>query len=291
MRRGPVLGLILVLLIALNAPDWRGIGDVVERTHIVWSERAEGFGGFSGFSLLPDGVSFLAVSDYGSLLKGILLPDQRVRLESITRLTDKDGHIYADHKGDAEGLAIGPDGTLFVSFEHRHKVTQFTPDGTGGTDLPAHPEFRTYPDNRSLESLAIDESGRLHTVSEFPDAPPLSFRVFRFDGTVWEVVDLIPARDRFRAVGADFGPDGFFYLLERKITPLGFQARIRRWSVTAGFWRGEETIWRSYAGQYGNLEGLSIRYTESSRLLATMISDDNFLPFLGTEIVQVEIKN
>lgn len=291
MRRRLAVGLILLFLIAVQAPGWRGFGDARQVRHVIWQEDADGFGGFSGLVLHGDGQSFSAITDAGSLAVGSLLATGGVRLDRLSPLRDTTGTVYPDHAGDAEGLAIGTDGTVFVSFEHRHVITQFAPDGTGGTDLSAHPAFARFTDNRSLEALAIDRSGRLYTMSEYPDARPRSFRVFRFDDGTWRVVHRIPSRNRFRAVGADMGDDGRFYLLERRITPIGFQSRIRRWTVTDGVWDDEQTLWRSHAGEYRNLEGISISHTTPETIRVTMIGDDNFLTLLSTEIVQIDIKN
>lgn len=291
MRRRLAVGLILLFLVAVQAPGWRGSGNAEQVRHTVWKEGTDGFGGFSGFVLHRDGQRFTAITDAGSLAEGELLSSGGVRLDRLALLRNAAGHIYLEHAGDAEGLAIGADGTVFVSFEHRHMVTRFAPERTGGVDLKSHPAFAGYADNGSLEALAIDASDRLYTMSEYPDARPRSFRVFCFDGGVWRIVHRFPSRNRFRVVGADIGGDGRFYVLERRITLIGFQSRIRRWTIADGLWHSEETIWQSNAGEYQNLEGISISHPTPDTLRVTMIGDDNFLALLSTEIVQIDIKN
>ena len=291
MRRRLAVGLILLFLVAVQAPGWRGSGNAEQVRHTVWMEDADGFGGFSGFVLHGDSQRFTAITDAGSLAEGRLLSGGGVQLDRLLPLRDVAGHIYLEHAGDAEGLAIDTDGTVFVSFEQRHMVTRFAPDGTGGVDLKPHPAFARYADNGSLEALAIDLSGRLYTMSEYPDARPRSFRLFRFDDGAWRVVHRFPSRNRFRVVGADIGDDGRFYVLERRITLIGFQSRIRRWTIADGLWHSEETIWQSNAGEYQNLEGISISHPTPDILRVTMIGDDNFLALLSTEIVQIDIKN
>lgn len=290
MRVSIALGLILLALIASYIPGLRGFGDVTARMHATWMVETRGFGGFSGISVEPDGKSFSAINDDGWYAQGVIHSGDRIELTHFTELTNLSGLAYMDTDGDAEGIAHGQDGNVYVAFEHRKVITRFDPDGTGGTDLPAPPAFGKMSDNGSLEALAKDAKGRLYTMSEMPDARPRSFRVFRFDRGQWTVAHGIPARNWFRAVGADFGTDGAFYLLERRLTPLGFQSRMRRWPVAGDIWGPEQTIWQSRGGQFGNLEGLSIQVMGNGNLRATMIGDDNFWSFLDTEIVQIDIE-
>ncbi len=290
MRFRPALGLILLGLIASYVPGLRGLGDATVQMHATWWLETRGFGGFSGIELHPDGKTFSAVNDDGRFAVGVIHAEDRIELTDFPDLTRPNRTAYKGFDGDAEGIALGQDGSVFVAFEHRKVVTRFDAGGSGGTDLPASPAFGKMADNGSLEALAIDDAGRLYTMSEMPDARPRSFRVFRFQDGKWTVAHRIPARNWYRAVGADFGPDGAFYLLERRLTPLGFQSRIRRWPVSGDVWGQEATLWQSRAGQFDNLEGLSIRQLETGILRATMIADDNFWSFLDTEIVQIDIR-
>jgi hypothetical protein len=100
----------------------------------------------------------------------------------------------------------------------------------------------------------------------------------------------IEADGAFLPVGADLGPDGRLYLLERRFHGLGgFASRLRRVVLQEGGVARGETLFQTRPGQFGNLEGLAIWRDGAGALRATLISDDNFLPVLGTELVEVRL--
>ena len=114
--------------------------------------------------------------------------------------------------------------------------------------------------------------------------------MFRWTGTDWEQPFSIPRRDAFVPVGADFGPDGFFYLLERDFTGIfGFRSRVRRFRFAAGAVTDEETLLTTSAGTHGNLEGLSVWRDAAGAIRLTLVADDNFFALLVTEFVEYRL--
>ena len=96
----------------------------------------------------------------------------------------------------------------------------------------------------------------------------------------------------FLPVGADFGPDGALYLLERDFTGFGFRSRVRRFDITGPARGGAgEILLQSRARQFDNLEGLSVWRDEAGRIRLTMVSDDNFLFVQRTELVEYVLPN
>ena len=49
-------------------------------------------------------------------------------------------------------------------------------------------------------------------------------------------------------------------------------------------------VWRSSHGTHSNLEGLSLWRDGQGRLIASMVSDDNFSPLLPTTLVEVVLE-
>ena len=90
-------------------------------------------------------------------------------------------------------------------------------------------------------------------------------------------------------VGADFGPDGRLYVLERKFARIGFRSRLRRFKWTDSALTQEETLIETSVATHDNLEGVSIWRDSRGQLRATMISDDNFLWIQRTEIVEYSL--
>jgi len=135
----------------------------------------------------------------------------------------------------------------------------------------------------------VDASGTLYTLPEVSRGPTIP--VFRYTGGEWDDSGSIPRSGRFRPVGADFDDAGRFYLLERDFSLLfGFASRIRRFEVTQAGLTGGAVVWQSAYGTQPNLEGLSIWRDARGRLIASMVSDDNYSPFLPSILVEVVLE-
>ena len=92
-----------------------------------WREDWEGFGGFSGLALSPDGLSFTALSDRALLVTGRLGRDAAgavtaVEVEGRARLLDTEGGPLRGLRADSEDVAVAPDGTVFITFEGSARV-------------------------------------------------------------------------------------------------------------------------------------------------------------------------
>ncbi len=255
-----------------------------------WQHDADWFGGFSALHLSDDGRYMLALSDRSVLvsarinrdgddIKGITVLDQWPLLSSS-------GQKLSGIAGDSEGLAVAPDGSLYISFEGIHRVAHYPTPDQNARVLPQPRDFRRLDNNGSFEGLAIDRAGHLFTLTEKTRTAQGAIPVYRWNGQRWSIPFTLPERDGFRPVSADFGPDGRFYVLERKVAFIGFRSRLRRWVVGDDTPQAEEILFDSATGTHDNLEGLCIWRDTQNRLRATMISDDNFLALQRTELVE-----
>ena len=147
--------------------------------------------------------------------------------------------------------------------------------------MPRAPGFRQLRANKALEALAIDAAGRLWTAPETEGGP-----IWVYEGGAWRVAAVREGANGFRTVGADFGPDGALWLLERKVAGLAFRSRIRRLTVEGTRVTRDEVVLTTPAGRHGNLEGLSVWQDAAGALRLTAVSDDNFLPGAATRIVE-----
>ncbi|WP_415639340.1 esterase-like activity of phytase family protein, partial [Paracoccus nototheniae] len=156
--------------------------------------------------------------------------------------------------------------------------------------LPRPPKLPGMGQNSGLEALAIRDDGLIVAVPERSANESTPFTVLAFDGA-WSDYAQIRRDPRWLAVGADFGPDGWFYLLERDFRGiLGFATRVRRMQLTPGVLQDDEILLETSPLQYDNLEGISV-WHDGTGIRITMISDDNFLFLQRTEIVEYRLRD
>lgn len=252
------------------------------------------FGGLSAIHVFDGGETFLAVSDGGRFQSGtIKRTDGKLsggQLNPIERMIGVNGTPYKGADSDAEGIAVDAAGNIFVSFENNHRLRMFTNTSAPARSITGAPAFKSLQSNSGLEALAVSPQGHLYTLPERSGKETRPFPLWRAAQGKWETFAQIPRRGRHLPVGADVGPDGRFYLLERDFRGLfGFGSRVRSFALNANGLSDERTLWTSNLGQHDNLEGISVWRDKSGALRVTMISDDNFQFFQTSEIVEYKL--
>ena len=287
MRFGLALALAS-LLAGCYTPEPTSLAEPVGRFH--WTDSVPWFGGFSAVAMSDDGAILWALSDGGWLTRVALRRDgpaiAGAEIRQYWRLKTTDEDLLTGHRGDAEGLARTPDGTLFVSFEFEHFLRRYDDPSAAATWQTKPPNTRILGRNKSFESLARDADGVLYVIPEHPRVDHRGFPVYAFDRGTWRFAFGLPRRNGYLATSAEFGPDGKFYLLERRLRPIGFQSRLRRWTIQAGSPTDETLVLETEVGAHDNLEGMSLWQDAAGRLRLTLISDDNKFSLQKTEIVE-----
>lgn len=251
----------------------------------------DSIGGLSGLSVDKTGTKFVALSDRGTLVSGKFnRKDGVIRGISVNNtvsLKNPKGQKIPKSENDTEGLAIRSDGRAYISLEGPARVWTFRDPTQETAWLPRHPSFKKMKANGSLEALAIAPSGALLTLAEGASGNTNPHSVYRYDAGEWTVFDTITKSPKFLPVGADFGPDGKFYLLERSFSVLaGLKTQVRRFDYSEEGFSNEELLLKGSTTQHGNLEGLSVWRDDEGHIRLTMISDDNFKFFMSGEIVE-----
>lgn len=260
-----------------------------------WSADDPNFGGISAINLWPDGERFLALTDKGMFLEGRIARAADGSIAGVTQgpvtpLLARGAAALSSGRTDSEGLAVAPDGRVFISFEGAARVLEYDRISGSAVNLPSHPDFAKMQLNSALEALAVDGAGTLYTLPERSGALDRPFPVYRFKGGVWDQPFSLPRRGGFLAVDADVGPDGRFYLLEREFQGLaGFATRVRSFALAGGAVGDERVEMQSATGSHDNLEGLSVWRDASGALRMTMVADDNFNFFQTTELVEYRV--
>lgn len=276
---------------------WPLVASAQERlehvTTLIWSHDAVWFGGWSGIEISEDGQRLVAISDKGTVLRADVIREGG-RMTGLTNiraaaLKGPKGKRLRGKRTDAEGLALAPDGQVYVSFEHAHRVMELDP-ATGVTSK-AMPLARGMglQANSGLEALAVSPAGTIYVIPERSGRLDRPFPLFaRVDGT-WRIAGHVPRRGPFLPAGADIDRDNRLWLLERAATPLGFRSRVRRFDLSDPDL--QETLFlQTLPGQFDNLESLSLWRGTDGQMRLTLISDDNFLPVQRTQIVEYIVR-
>ncbi|MXQ08328.1 esterase-like activity of phytase family protein [Alphaproteobacteria bacterium GH1-50] len=273
MRENPV-PLILVTTAAATA-GWADTAEPVAR--YLWD--TEIIEGVSGLELDETGTVFTAIGDRGFWMTGRLVRTGggivEVAVDTLAPILGPEGFPVAARRvgdwSDSEGLAIAPDGTVWVSFERWAHVWRYD-QGLGGpaSHIKDHPTFYDHAENWQLEATAISPEGDVYTFSEKP--LPNGFPIYRLSSGGWVIDGTLPENDLFSIVGADFDENGDLYLLERKLV-MGFwwQSRLRRVRLDGS---EDRVLWTSQRGDFGNLEGLAL-WRDGDTLMMTAVSDNN----------------
>ena len=234
---------------------------------------AASFGGLSAIET-TDGTAFVVLSDRGQAFDLTL---DRTQGSTTVRFREQPAP-----ERDSEGLALS-ETNLFFSYEGPARVFD-----ASGTMLPVLPAFNHMNDNAAFEALAARSDGTVYAIPERSGGTAFPFPVFRFQQGAWDVPRTMPRIAPFLPTGADIGPDGMLYVLERAVTPLGFRTRIRR--VDPDTPDGPvETLLKTPPGLHDNLEGLTLWSDADGNVCLTMVSDDNFLRVQRTEIIEYSL--
>jgi hypothetical protein len=148
---------------------------------VITSNQTSRLHGLSDLAIAPDG-SLAAVTDDGDFFQAHLQLDETGRLVGLTNgklepLLGLDGQpLQGKTKGDAEGLAMLPNGDRLISFERDHRIWLYptTGPGTWGTPRAVTKPATVFPDNEGMEALAA-----------YPAAGPDAYLVGGEEGEVW----------------------------------------------------------------------------------------------------------
>lgn len=275
------------------------------RGGLVLSSKYKAFGGFSAIHVEPDGAGFVAVSDHGSWLRGRIAyrdgkPDGVTGAE-MAPLLGADGKLLRSRGWfDAESITER-DGMLYVGLERVEQIVRFNYGRDGllarGEPIPVPPDFKTLSPNKSLECLAAAPkdsalAGSLIVVTEHSLDAAGNFRGFLLNGP--EVARFSAKRIGDYDVSDCVVWKGDLLLLERSFSIFrGLGMRIRRVplaSVKPGaLLDGPVLIEADLGFEIDNMEGIAVHRDAHGDTIVTLISDDNFLPFQRTLLLQFAV--
>jgi hypothetical protein len=299
MRRNPLRALALGALLAGGAAAlaWAVQPGAASpgATHLgsyTWRPGWDGAGGYSALWLGAGGRPFLILSDKGFWVAGRLDRAEDgavsgVAVEGRGALRDTaEGERSPFERFDSEAIAVGPSGAIYVAFEQHHRIMRFesidaVPRRVAQLrDLP-----RMVSKNRGIEALAISKDSTLYALPE--ERVGGVHPVVAGGGDGWRTAMGLPARGFFwKVAGADIGPDGRLYVLERAFLGIGFRSRVRSFALDGS---DEREVLVTALRRHDNLEGIHV-WRDAVGLRMTLVSDDNLRPrFQRTEFVDYRL--
>lgn len=264
-------------------------------SRLVWSYSDPAFGGFSGIEVRDGGADFTAIGDRGIWATGRMIREEGrltgIDTTGLGSLHGVDGKPLKGEDTDAEGFAIAPDGRFYVSFEAFHRIRRYDDIDGPAVAVPGDPAFKKLQDNSGLEALAVDADGVLYAVPERSGLWERPFPVYRLIDGAWSSDLSLTRTGKFLMAGADFGPDGRLYVVERDFSWVGgFATRIRRFTLGPdGFDDGETLLEAGMRGSTDNFEGISVWADPEGVTRITLIADDNFFPLQSTVIAEYRL--
>jgi len=252
-----------------------------------------GINNFSGISS-TNGVDIMLLSDHGFIAAGRLLRGYGQQIDGFqlrrrVPLLSEEGTPLTGSLRDAEGMAVDRRGRIFVSYEQHNRVLSYPALGAAAHPLGEHRDFSRMRAGRGMEALAVARDGTIYAIPERPARATYGFPSYRLRNGEWTGSFRLPQDENFLPVGADFGPDGLLYVLEREQGARGYRSQVRRFGIRGRAISEPQVIMRSDYGQFANLEGISVFRDWSGRIRLLMISDDDSRSNLPSEIVDVVV--
>ena len=193
-------------------------------------------GGITGVDLHKG--KLLAVTDQGDFLRLDIERDgagaiRRVGQAELGPQLDVDGALSVDKGGVAEALARDPvSGLLWVSYGENHRIVgRRNLAEQGVTEIETLPKAGLAP-NGGIKALAVADDRSVVAIASDPvrDQIGLSGAIGGWRLAIDRAERFqIKRSDGFLPVGADFGPNGTLYLLERRLgEDERLSVRVRR---------------------------------------------------------------
>lgn len=247
------------------------------------------FGGWSGMDWDGDGLT--VISDTGWWGRFHLRTDADLRPVAVDGLTGGPlGGVdtSAKDQSDAEEVLRVPQGWL-VSFERRHRLWLYS-DDLGGDHLAvtAPAGMAGLPDNEGVETLARLKDGRIIAIAEGAEGEATTPAWIGPLGGPWRQL-VYSHVGAFHPTGAATLPNGDLLVVERSFSLLaGMAMRLRRIPAAqldggeGGLLTGEELAQLSLPLTVDNFEAVAVRQRADGRVVALVLSDDNFNPMQST---------
>jgi len=250
-------------------------------------------GGLSAIHITNYGKTFLVLSDRGKYFSGKISRNASGQIKDLNifktgPLLNSFGEILSGRNTDSESIAADHKG-FYISFESNNRIMHHKNINTSGIFLPNHSDFRKLNQNKGLEAIAMHPNGTLYAVPEKPPEGDSDYPLYRLKNAKWEILTRFDPSNSFLVSDAVFLPDGNLLLLERDYSWFtGFKTQLRLLRLKNNYISEEKILLKLDSGLH-NYEGISIWQDTSQTYFITLISDNNFIPFVMSEIIEYKL--
>ncbi len=251
-------------------------------------------GGLSALHIKDFGKTFLMLTDKGKYFETKIVRNNESKITGLYIkkngfLLNSSGQRLSRRNIDSESMATKDGKGFFISFESNNRVMFHETLTSKGKFLPKHDDFAKFDFNKGLEAIATNSDGELFAIPEKPPEGNIEFPIYKLLDNAWNVVGHFKPKNNFLVSDAFFLPNNDLLLLERAYDwKLGFKTQLRVLQMDGNTIKNEYTILQLDSGKH-NHEGISIWQNNRGSDFLTLISDNNFIPFITSEIREFKL--
>ena len=252
-------------------------------------------GGLSALKLTSFGQKFITISDKGKYFEGTIDRNSLGLINDINvlktgSLLNSSGEVLSGRNTDSESITTTQTEGFYISFESNDRVMFHKSLGAPGEFLPKHNDFNRFYENKGLEAIASNSKGEIHAIPEAPPKGDSDYPIYKLINDKWIILSRFNQSSTFLVTDAIFLPDDSLLLLERDYNwGVGLKMQLRVLTFAANTITGQNIIFSLDSGLY-NYEGISIWQDKYKNYFITLISDNNFLPFINSKVKEFKLR-
>ncbi len=258
---------------------------------VTWQVADPAFGGLSALIMAPDGMDLVAGGDHGALVEAQLTRASTgeitaIKATGVQQAQLRSGNAPTDFKMDLEAMTRDPEGGWFLAYESFVRIERLAHVRARPVATHSWEKFVPIFGNLAFEALATLPGARVIAISEAKEPNGKAGSII-WNRAKWRAGPQIPVSPGYRITGADVGPDGCLYLVERRYSLAGgFRFGVRRLSGGPDTWE-DTLLYQSAPARLGNAEAISAWQDAAGQIVLTLITDDGFLPLTATRVIEL----
>lgn len=251
-------------------------------------------GGLSALAITRFGKNFITLSDRGKYFQGTIDRNSSGLISNLNvlktgSLLNSSGKALTGRNTDSESMTATQKKGFYISFESNDRIMFHKSLNAPGEFLPKHSDFKLFGSNKGLEAIAANSKGEIYAIPEAPPEGDSKYPIYKLVNNKWIISERFFQSDTFLVTDAVFLPDNSLLLLERDYNWEGFKMQLRVLTFDMDTITGQNIIFSLNSGIY-NYEGISIWQDKYEDYYVTLISDNNFLPFVNSEVREFKLK-